>query len=117
MLSPVASNDARTRIHDSMMLAMLPAMLVSVSNMVISASVADTATSFPRDQRGEWVPRDLPGPSPVFSRPWRVKQVLNSLFGLEGLLGWQAMIYTGLCVVAWLFFTPEMERMRTFRSR
>ena len=76
--------------------------------------MADTATSFPRDQRGEWVPRDLPGPSPVFSRPWRVKQVLNSLFGLEGLLGWQPMIYTGLCVVAWLFFTPEMARMRTF---
>jgi sterol desaturase/sphingolipid hydroxylase (fatty acid hydroxylase superfamily) len=76
--------------------------------------MADTATAFPRDRRGEWVPQDLPGPSPVFSRPWRIKPVLNSLFGIEGLLGWQAMIYIGLCVVGWLFFTPEMARMRSF---
>ena len=76
--------------------------------------MADTATDFPRDRRGEWVPGDLPRPSPVFSRPWRIKPVLDSLFGLDGLLGWQSMIYIGLCVVAWLFFTPEMARMRSF---
>ena len=76
--------------------------------------MADSAATFPRDPRGEWVPKDLPKPSSAFSRPWRIKRALNAVFGFEGILGWQSLIYIGLTVVSWLFLTPDMARMRTF---
>ena len=76
--------------------------------------MADSAAAFPRDRRGEWVPEDLPKPSLAFSRPWRIKRALNVVFGFEGILGWQSLIYIGLTVVSWLFLTPDMARMRTF---
>ena len=76
--------------------------------------MADTAAAFPRDRRGEWVPEDLPKPSPAFSRPWQIKRALNVVFGFEGILGWQSLIYIGLTAISWLFLTPDMARMRTF---
>ena len=51
--------------------------------------MVDSAATFPRDRRGEWVPEDLPKPSPAFSRPWRIERALNVVFGFEGILGWQ----------------------------
>ncbi len=76
--------------------------------------MADTAPAFPRDRRGEWVPAELPKPGPAFSRPWQIKRAINVIFGFEGILGWQSLVYIGLTVVSWLFLTPDMARMRTF---
>ncbi|MDE0025157.1 MAG: sterol desaturase family protein [Spirochaetaceae bacterium] len=75
--------------------------------------MADTAPAFPRDKRGEWVPEELPKPGPAFSRPWQIKRAINVIFGFEGVLGWQSLVYIGLTVVSWLFLTPDVARMRT----
>jgi sterol desaturase/sphingolipid hydroxylase (fatty acid hydroxylase superfamily) len=63
-----------------------------------------------RDSRGEWVPENLPVPSPIFSRPWRIKNVAKYLFAPEGFLWPWNLFFAGIAVVSWLWFTPGFDR-------
>jgi sterol desaturase/sphingolipid hydroxylase (fatty acid hydroxylase superfamily) len=68
-----------------------------------------------RDARGEWVPEALPQPSPLFRRPWKPWDVLKYLFAPEGFFCPYNLIYAGLAVLAWLFFTPSLAQTATFK--
>jgi sterol desaturase/sphingolipid hydroxylase (fatty acid hydroxylase superfamily) len=67
-----------------------------------------------RDSRGEWQPAELPKPSPLFRTPWRPWDVLKYLFAPEGFFCPYNLIYAGLAVVAWLFFTPSLSQTMHF---
>ena len=68
-----------------------------------------------RDAKGEWQPANLPQPSPMWDRPVRVKVILKAIFGHDGILWPKNLVYMGIAVVAWLFFTPSLERTATFQ--
>jgi len=76
--------------------------------------MADTYTE-PRDSRGEWQPEELPQVVPLFRWPLKIVGILKFLFWPGGyLLGWNS-VYIGVGVLAWLFLTPSLERMASFR--
>ncbi len=66
-----------------------------------------------RDARGEWRPKDLPKPSAMWNRPVRLRIILQSIFGHDGVLRGKNLIYMGIAVLAWFFFTPSIERTQT----
>lgn len=68
-----------------------------------------------RDARGEWQPTELPKPSPLFSVPWRPWKVLKYLFAPEGLLWPWSLFFAALAVASWLWFTPPLAEMATFK--
>jgi sterol desaturase/sphingolipid hydroxylase (fatty acid hydroxylase superfamily) len=67
-----------------------------------------------RDARGEWQPPVLPKPSPLFSLPWKPWEIIKYLFGPQGFFLPYNLIYALLAVVAWLFFTPSLQRTAHF---
>jgi len=76
-------------------------------------NMSDTSLN-KRDERGEWVPEDLPKPSPLFSWPWKPLQVLKYLFGPVGFLWPYNAAVALLAVISWAFFTPSLETTATF---
>jgi len=68
-----------------------------------------------RDTRGEWQPEKLPEPGPLFQIPWRPLVVLKHLFGPQGVLMPYNLLYALLAVIAWLFFTPGLDRTAHFQ--
>ena len=64
-----------------------------------------------RDSRGEWQPSPLPEPGPLFAWPWKP---IKALRGLWQVLWPYNLIYIGLAVVCWLFFTPSLETTKQF---
>jgi len=69
-----------------------------------------------RDARGEWVPDELPKPSPLFSWPWRPKAILKYLFAPGGLYVPFILFYLLLAVPVWLYLTPGPERTAVFAA-
>ena len=67
-----------------------------------------------RDARGEWQPEELPRPSPIFRRPWKLLDVLKYLFAPEGFFSPYNLLYALLAVVSWLYFTPSLARTARF---
>ncbi len=67
-----------------------------------------------RDARGEWRPDELPKPSPIFRRPWKLFDVLKYLFAPEGFFSPYNLLYALLAVVSWLYFTPSLARTARF---
>ena len=67
-----------------------------------------------RDARGEWQPAELIETPAVFVWPPRPKAFLKWLFGFPGYLYPFNAIFIAVSVVAWLFLTPELERMARF---
>ena len=67
-----------------------------------------------RDTRGEWQPDPLPEPGPLFSRPWRPGKVLKYLFAPEGFLWPFNLFYVVVAIVAWMYFTPGLDRTVSF---
>ncbi|MEI6876545.1 MAG: sterol desaturase family protein [Spirochaetota bacterium] len=68
-----------------------------------------------RDPRGEWQPEVLPEPGPLFQWPWKAVRILKYYFAPVGFL-WPTNLAVALfAIVAWLFFTPSLERTLTFQ--
>ena len=67
-----------------------------------------------RDARGEWQPAEVIQTPAVFVWPPRPKAFLKWLFGFPGYLYPFNAIFIAVSVVAWLFLTPELERMARF---
>lgn len=69
----------------------------------------------PRDARGEWRPAGGLEPPPIFVWPPRPMAFLRWLAGFDGyILPWN-LFYLVLATVTWLYLTPELSRMTTFR--
>ena len=68
-----------------------------------------------RDSRGEWQPEVLPKPSPLFSLPWRLVDVLKYLFAPQGFFWPYNLFYGLLAVISWRFFTPGLDRTAHFQ--
>lgn len=64
-----------------------------------------------RDARGEWQPEDLPKPSPLFTWPIRPVKILLHLWHV---LWPYNLIYIGMAVLCWQFFTPSLATTKTF---
>ena len=65
-----------------------------------------------RDSRGEWRPMPPPEPGALFvwpRNPW------NALKSLWTTLWPYNLIYIGMAVVSWLYFTPSLETMKHFQ--
>jgi len=75
----------------------------------------DEKTWGERDARGEWRPEQLPTPSPLFTWPWRPGKILKYLFGPVGLLWPYNLGVALLAVLAWMYFTPGLDRTAHFR--
>ena len=68
-----------------------------------------------RDARGEWQPENPPLPSPIFSAPWKPRDILKYLFAPEGFLWPINLVLAGVAVVSWLWFTPGFDRTVTWQ--
>jgi len=68
-----------------------------------------------RDARGEWKPQKLPRPSPLFRKPWLPAEVAAFFFAPEGFLWPLNVVYAGLAVASWLWFTPSLEQASRFQ--
>lgn len=68
-----------------------------------------------RDKRGEWTPDPLPEPGPLFRWPLKPGKIIKWLFAPESFLWPYNLLYAGLAVVSWIFFTPELARAEIFR--
>ncbi len=67
-----------------------------------------------RDKRGEWKPEKPIEYAPVLQWPMRPLAILKWLFGYPGyFLPWN-VLYFAFPIVTWLYFTPDMETMKTF---
>ncbi len=64
-----------------------------------------------RDSMGEWQPHSLPVPSPLFAWPWSPRAAFRDLW--NGFWPFN-LIYIGLAVIVWLYFTPSIETTRHF---
>jgi sterol desaturase/sphingolipid hydroxylase (fatty acid hydroxylase superfamily) len=67
-----------------------------------------------RDARGEWQPDALPQPSPLFRLPWKPVEIFKYLFAPEGFFCPYNLLYALLAVASWLWFTPSLDRTRSF---
>jgi hypothetical protein len=63
----------------------------------------------------EWQPEVLPKPSPLFSLPWRLVDVLKYLFAPQGFFWPYNLFYGLLAVISWRFFTPGLDRTAHFQ--
>ena len=68
-----------------------------------------------RDKRGEWTPDPLPEPGLLFRWPLKPGKIIKWLFAPESFLWPYNLLYAGLAVVSWFFFTPELARAEIFR--
>jgi sterol desaturase/sphingolipid hydroxylase (fatty acid hydroxylase superfamily) len=75
----------------------------------------DEQTWGQRDAKGEWQPDPPPRPSPLFSVPWKPWEILKYLFGPQGFYLPYNLFYAAIAVVAWLWFTPGMDRTVHFQ--
>ena len=75
--------------------------------------MAESAT-FTRDERGNWGPTYLEQlPAPMVWPP-RLLGSLKWLFGWPGYLWPWNTVFLGFALIAWFFFLPPMEAMKTF---
>ena len=75
----------------------------------------ETTFTGKRNKRGDWRPDEALGYAPVLVWPPRPMAFLRWLFGYPGyFLPW-GVIYMAFPVITWLWFTPPMSEMTTFR--
>ena len=67
-----------------------------------------------RDSRGEWQPKVLPEPSPIFRWPPRPLEIVKYLFAPQGFLWPINLFFAALVIGVWFFFTPDLSRTETF---
>jgi len=69
-----------------------------------------------RNKRGDWRPEVPLHLAPLFAWPTQPVAILKWLFGYPGyFLPW-GVIYMVFPVVTWLWFTPALEDMKTFKD-
>jgi hypothetical protein len=75
----------------------------------------EQATWGTRDARGEWLPERLPQPSPLFTWHWKPRAILKYLFAAQGFFWPWNLAVALVAILAWLFFTPGLDRTVTFQ--
>ena len=73
--------------------------------------MADIAADI-RDERGEWKPAQAKEIGPMFQWPIRPVIILKRFFGKSGLV-WRFFVF--FAALSWIYLTPSMERMASFR--
>lgn len=68
-----------------------------------------------RNKHGEWQPKQLPDAPALWKLPWKPKAAFLHLFGKDGYLSTTNLLFALMATVSWMYFTPAMERMQTFR--
>ena len=75
----------------------------------------ETTFTGKRNKRGDWRPDEVLGYAPMLVWPPRPIAFLKWLFGYPGyFLPW-GVVYMAFPVITWLWFTPPMSEMTTFR--
>jgi len=68
-----------------------------------------------RDEKGEWVPENSPVNSPLFSRPFNLKKILQYYFGAQGFFYPNNLMVALIAIFSWIYFTPALSRAATFQ--